>query len=373
MRVLINALFLLPGRVGGSETYVRGLIRGLGHVDQRNEYWLCVGPEAAPTLAPPSDRWRLVVSPTRSMQRPVRLLMEQTWLPSMASRIRADVIHSMGYTGPLASRAKRVTTIHDMNYKRHPEDLTLPERLVYSVLIPLVARTSRLVITDTDNAREDILRWTPARGDRVRTIHLGAGNEWPGDACDDDTRVAAARVRAPFVLTVAASYPHKNLGRLLDAWPLHDADGTRVQLVVVGLKGAGDSAVREQAARLGDAVAILGWVSDELLGRLYRRARALAFPSLYEGFGLPILEAMAVGTPVVTSNFGAMAEVAGAAAELVDPFSVESIRSGLMRVLHHPARAEQLRGLGQERAAAFSWDATARETIAAYEASVSSS
>src|SRR5262249_39358284 len=160
MRILINALFLIPGRVGGTETYIRGLVDGLAAIDAANEYLLCLGPEAAETFRPPNELWRIAVSPRPSVNRPMRIGLEQTWLPRMASRFRADLIHSTGYTGPLVSRQPRITTLHDMNYKRHPEDLSIAEWATYTLLIPLVARRSQRVLTVSESARRDIIRWT---------------------------------------------------------------------------------------------------------------------------------------------------------------------------------------------------------------------
>src|SRR5438128_12667895 len=116
MRVLLNGLFLIPNRVGGSEYYLRGLVQALADVDQENEYILCLGPEAAPTFEPPNSRWQVLISPSASGRRAVRIALEQAWLPRMARSLRADIIHSGGYTSPLASDQARVTTIYDMNY-----------------------------------------------------------------------------------------------------------------------------------------------------------------------------------------------------------------------------------------------------------------
>lgn len=364
MRILLNGLFLVPNRVGGSENYLRGLVQGLMEVDPENEYVLCLGPEAASTFTLPGARWRLLVSPSASRRRAVRIALEQVWLPRVARRLRADIIHSGGYTSPLVSDQARVTTVYDMNYKRHPEDLSLAERAVYSTLIPLVARRSHRVLTLTQAARADILRWTGTRPDRVEVAHLGARRTWPGDPAEDDERLHAAGVAEPFVVSVAASYPHKNLHRLVRTFPLDDGDAVR--LVIVGLKGRAHPAVEEVRAQHPELIKVLGWVDDALLASLYRRALALAFPSLYEGFGLPILEAMALGTPVVTSNYGAMAEVAGDAAELVDPYDIQAIRAGLQRVTEDSGRREDLRRRGFERAAEFSWENCARQTLGVY-------
>ena len=368
---MLNALFLIPDRVGGSETYVRGVVQGLSDTDSDNEYILCVGPEAAPTFVPANSRWRIVTSPAASSRRPARLALEQTWLPRVAAGVQADVIHSMGYTGPLVSNTVRVTSIHDMNYKRHPEDLSLAERAVYSAIIPPVARRSQRVLALSESAGADIVRWTGVHKSRVAVVYPGVRARWPGNADADRTRVADEGVSEPFVLTVAASYPHKNLDRLIQAFPL-ESGSSPVQLVVVGLRGRAHPAVDAAAQAHPGMVKVLGWVPDDLLASLYRRSLGLAFPSLYEGFGLPILEAMALGAPVLTSGIGAMAEVADGAAELVDPYDVGSIHRGLQRLAGDTSRRAELRDLGLRRAAEFSWERTARATQAVYEAAVRS-
>ena len=369
MRILLNGLFLIPRQVGGSETYLRSLITALAELDNRNEYIVCLGPEAGPTFEVDNSRWRIVTSPAPSRQRPLRLALEQTWLPRVASRLNVDVIHSAGYTGPLVSRAARITSIHDMNYKRHPEDLSLLERLVYSILIPTVARRSHRVITVSQAARADILRWIGLPESKVSVIYLGHRDSWPGDPADDQARIASSGVTEPFILAVAGSYPHKNIQRLIQAFPLESrrAGLSEVGLVLVGHAGRARAAIEAAASRLPQ-VSLLGWVDDTLLASLYRRAVALAFPSLYEGFGLPLVEAMALGAPVLTSRFGAMLEIADGAAELVNPYAIDSIRAGLLRLVQDPDHRDNLRKLGLQRAAHFSWDRTARETLDAYSA-----
>ncbi|MBV9487220.1 MAG: glycosyltransferase family 4 protein [Frankiaceae bacterium] len=366
MRILINALFVIPDQVGGSETYLRCLLKALGDVDTDNHYIVCLGREAAATFDPPNAHWRVVSGPLNSAWRAGRLVLEQTWLPRVSAMLHSDMIHSAGYTGPLTSAGARVTTVHDMNYKRHPEDLSQAERAAYSALIPLVALRSHRVLTDSEAARKDILRWTPAKPSNVVAVHLGTTARWPGNPDDDALRLAAIGLSEPFILTVSAAYPHKNLRRLISAFPLRGR--YRVQLVVAGLRGRADRELHRATKEHRGLVRMLGWVDDALLGSLYRRALALAFPSLYEGFGLPILEAMGVGTPVVTTAFGAMAEVAGDAADLVDPYDIESIRGGLERIVSDTAHRERLRRRGLERAAQFTWDATARKTLEVYAA-----
>jgi glycosyltransferase involved in cell wall biosynthesis len=291
------------------------------------------------------------------------VLLEQVWLPRVARRLGVDVIHSAGYTSPLLAPVPLVTTIHDMNYRRHREDLSQAERAVYAMLIPAAARRSRLVLTDTRFAAADVVRWTGVSASKVRVVYLAPRTGWPGDPALDAQRLGRAAVVRPYVLAVAAAYPHKNVQRLVHAFPLAESP---VRLVIVGLSGRAERAMEAAIAERRQYVLRLGWVDDALLASLYRNAAALAFPSLYEGFGLPIMEAFFFGAPVLTSNFGAMAEVAGGAAELVDPFSVDAIRAGLLRLVNDDARPAELRRLGQARAREFTWRQTAEATRAVY-------
>ena len=367
MRIAINALLLRPANVGGVEFYIRGLVDGLMRVDRDNSYALIVGPEAASTFRLSSSRWRLIVGPFPSAHRWARLALEQAWLPVVARWIGAHLIHSIAYTAPLVTGLRSVVTIHDMNYRYHPEDFTPLERLAYATLVPRVARRSGHIITVSEAARAEVARLTGTPLSKVTAVPHGPRRHWPGDPRDDRARLTAAGVRRPFVLSVAASYPHKNLRRLIEAFPLDPGDERATTLVLVGMRGRGHEAVAAAARQRPGVVTILGWVPDALLGSLYRNAVALALPSLYEGFGLPIIEAMALGTPVLTSNYGAMAEVAGGAAELVDPTDSDAIRRELRRIADDVGHRERLRRLGLARAGDFSWDKTATQTRAVYE------
>jgi len=197
MRVVLNALFLIPNRVGGSETYLRGLVEGLAHIDAENEYILCVGPESAPTFHLPSERWRLVVSPAPSANRPARIVLEQSWLPLMARYLGADILHSTGYTAPLFPGLPSMVSILDMNYKRHPEDLSGAERLVYSVLVSGGARLCDHVLTLSRAAGDDIVRWTGVPPSKITVIHLAPRADWPGSSPEDAKRVNGTGLTGP--------------------------------------------------------------------------------------------------------------------------------------------------------------------------------
>jgi glycosyltransferase involved in cell wall biosynthesis len=228
-------------------------------------------------------------------------------------------------------------------------------------------RVARRVIAISDATRRDLIQWYRLPEDKIDVIPHGV------DTCffavtSEAIRRTRQRLALPehYVLAVGTIQPRKNLGRLAAAMRDLTAAGLPHRLVIAGKRGWLASQVEREITQAGvaDRVIVLGYVPPEMLPGLYAGADALAFPSLYEGFGLPVLEAMAAGTPVVASNRSAIPEVAGDAALLVDPFTPASIARGLIRVLTEPGLRATLIARGKERAATFHWDRTALETLA---------
>jgi glycosyltransferase involved in cell wall biosynthesis len=265
-------------------------------------------------------------------------------LPRLARRARLDVLHCPTFRAPLAPPAcPLVVTVHDLAVLRHPETFNLWTRRYSRQCVPRVARAARLVIAVSEHTKRELVELLRTPEEKIRVVLNGVadvfGPDGPAETGD-------------YVLAVGTLEPRKNLVRL--------AEATRrlgVELRVVGASGWG------RVELGGEGVRLLGRISDEELARLYRGARCLAYPSLYEGFGIPIVEAMACGAPVVTSRGGATEEVAGGAAVLVDPLDPASIAAGIEEAA---GRQEELVGAGLERARAFSWAETARLTAEVY-------
>jgi glycosyltransferase involved in cell wall biosynthesis len=264
-------------------------------------------------------------------------------LPRRARRERFDVLHCPTFRAPLAPPAcPLVVTVHDLAVLRHPETFNQWTRRYSRLCVPRVARAARLVIGVSEFTKHELVELLATPEEKIRVVPNGVADvftpDGPAEAGD-------------YVLAVGTLEPRKNLVRL--------AEATRrlgVELRVAGAPGWGN-------VELGAEVRRLGRVSDEELARLYRGARCLAYPSLYEGFGIPIVEAMASGTPVVTSRGGATEEVAGGAAVLVDPLDPASIAAGIEEAA---ARRDELARAGLERAREFSWEKTARLTAEVY-------
>ena len=261
-------------------------------------------------------------------------------LPREARRARVDVLHCPTFRGPLSeSGVPLVATVHDLAVLRHPETFNLWTRRTSRHCVPRVVRAARRVIAVSEFTKRELVELLRTPEEKVRVVPNGVAPVFApdGPAAEGD-----------YLLAVATLEPRKNLGAVQAA-----AHRLGIELRVVGERGWG-------------GVQVDGWVgrvSDEELAALYRGARCLAYPSLYEGFGLPVLEAMACGTPVVTSAGGATEEVAGGAAVLVDPRDPGSVAAGIEQA---EARREELRRLGLERARAFGWERVALDTAAVY-------
>ena len=269
------------------------------------------------------------------------LARELWWYPVVLSRLHADVLHCTTYYGPLRPSAPTVVTVHDLAVLRHPGAFGRWTQLYVPRVVPHVVRAAQRVIAVSEFTAGEVERLLRVPRERIRVIANGVEAAFTPEG---------PRAAGDYVLAVGTLEPRKNLARAIDA-----AKRLGVELRVAGERGWG-------AVDVGDAnVTWVGRVDDAELARLYRGARCLVYPSLYEGFGIPILEAMACGTPVVTSRGGATEEVAGGAAVLVDPLDAEDIAAGIERA------GAELREAGLARARAFTWEETAEQTRHVYE------
>jgi glycosyltransferase involved in cell wall biosynthesis len=267
-------------------------------------------------------------------------------LPRRASRDRVDVLHCPTHRAPVRSQVPLVVTFHDLAVLRHPGTFNRWTRTYSRLTLPRVARTARRLIAVSEFTKRELLELLDVPEEKVRVVPNAVGPPFAleGDAADGD-----------YVLAVSTLEPRKNLPRLVDAFQRAHLNGCR--LLVAGARGWGGVQLD------GDGVNWLGQVGDEELARLYRGARCVAYVSLYEGFGLPVLEAMACGAPVVAARTAAAEEVSGGAAVLVDPLDPDAIAAGLAEAVD---RRDELRAQGLERARAFSWADAARATVEVY-------
>jgi alpha-1,3-rhamnosyl/mannosyltransferase len=364
--VAVNLLWCVPGDVGGSEQYlVRQLLGLAAHPTPFAPTLYCLASfvEAHPELAALYPMQAAAITGT---SRPRRVLAEHTWLRRRTSK--ADLVHHGGGTTPVVGRTPIVLTIHDLQYLTHPEYLTPTKRRYLERAIPRSVGRAAVVAVPTEYVRTRVIDAYGVEADRVRVVPHGVESTLGADAPSaSDLRRDYGLGAGPMIVYPAITHPHKNHRFLLEVMARHWTDPD-LRLVLLGGRGAAEAEVAADIVRLGleHRVVRPGRVPDAHRDGLIAAADALVFPSQYEGFGAPAVEAMALGTPVVCSDQPALAEVVGDAG-LVLSLDVEAWADALDTVA---ARADEMRAAGLVRARAFSTERSGAELAASYDLAV---
>jgi glycosyltransferase involved in cell wall biosynthesis len=385
--VAINA-HLLSGRAwyrsAGVHQYIHHLLRYLGQrgADEAGEYarlryTVLLGEGVlAPDVADGGDKYipRLPVLRSRwpTSRATVRVVWEQVVQPWVLRRIGADLVHGPAFVGPVLASCPAVVTIHDLSFLRFPALFRPANRLYLAVLTRLSARRARRLIAVSAETASEVTRLLGVPAERIDVVYHGVDPMFRPLPAGE---VAAFRQRRGlperFVLFVGTLEPRKNLVRLVEAFARIRAGADRhsgARLVLAGGKGwlYDELFARVEALGLDEQVIFPGYVASDELPLWYNAATVLAYPSIYEGFGLPVLEAQACGTPVLTSNVSSLPEAAGEAALMVDPYDVEALAAGLHRLLVDEPLRHELREQGLAHAGQFSWPRAAQETARVY-------
>jgi glycosyltransferase involved in cell wall biosynthesis len=345
----------------GIGTYIRNLLRQLARLDRENEFVLLCRPEDCRGLATLGENFRPVAETAGTYT-----IAEQLRVPLALRREGVGLFHAPHYVLPPLVRCPSVVTIHDCIHLMFPQ--YLPNRLAHTYArasIALAVRRAARVLTVSESSKRDILHFVDVPPDRIEVIYNAFDERFSVEPPEEDVVRVRDRYQLhdEFVLYAGNVKPHKNLQRLIEAFDLvRKRDLEHVKLVLIGDEISRYSALRRAVHRhrLHKHVRFLGYLPSETLAVMYRLAGVFVFPSLYEGFGLPPLEAMASGTPVVTSNVSSLPEVAGDAAVLVDPYDPGAIADGIYRVLTDERLRRDLRLRGIERARRFSWQQSVR-------------
>jgi glycosyltransferase involved in cell wall biosynthesis len=366
----VNAVFLEP-RMGGSETYVRRLYPAIREVRPDLRISVFVNGLGRELLAgePWTEGVRLVTHPLLG-RRGTRAVTEAILLGPLADRRGCDVVHSVALTAPLRLQAAGVVTIADVTWLRQARAVPLHTRLLWRTLVFPAARRADRVIAHSHAARTEIAEDLRVPEVRIDVVPHGPGAETREEPTPErELRMRLGLGDGPIVLAVSALLAHKNVGALVEALTEIRRvvpDATAVVPANPTPLGA-ELASRARELGVGDAFVLPGWVSAADLEGLYAAASCFAFPSLREGFGLPVLEAMRRGLPVVCSNASALPEVAGDAALMFDPQRTDELAAAVTRLLRDRHLAEELAARGRARAAEFTWRRAAEETLASFE------
>ena len=352
LRIGVNALYLIPGGVGGTEIYLRNLLSAAAEVDRVNEWIVFTNRETGADLVPRAPNFFYAPQAVRASNRPARILWEQMALPIAALRRRLDLLLNPGFTCPLLSPCPSVTVFHDMQHKRHPEYFRRFDLPAWQFLLWSAAHRSSALIAVSAATRDDLRQWY---GVDSTVVHHGIEPEL--------FALAGRRQPQRFILCLSTLHPHKNLDRLVRAFAAIDRPD--FTLVIAGLRGFFTARLETLIGELGVAgrVRIPGWMSRQEVRELLRTAWAAIQPSTFEGFGLPVLEAMAAGVPLACADIPPFREIAGECVAMFDPAGEAAIREALLRLMNAPPETTAAR----EHARQFTWPRAARETIAVLE------
>lgn len=364
MKIGIDARLLTDNKTGIG-TYTNRLITELAAADKENQYVLYTDKEHEFNMP---DNFSIRLIPQRR-----RILWTNLYLPWYLSADNIDIFHSVAnFEVPIMARCKIVVTIHDLIPLLYPELVPFRYRVLFRTLIKKAAERSKKVLTVSHSSKKDIIELLGINSDRVVVIYEAGHTQSPSilDKTTPDQIRERFKLCGRYILFVGVIEPKKNIPTLIKAFKLlkRNGGGGDIKLVIAGGKGWFYDQVFTCVEELGlkNEVIFTGFVSKEDLYQLYNGAELFVFPSLYEGFGLPPLEAMACGTPVVCSNTGSLPEVVGDAGIFVDPMDLNGWVEAMRGVLNNPSLQARMVEKGLERAKQFSWKKTAEETLKVY-------
>lgn len=342
IRIGVNALFLIPGGVGGTEIYLRNMLRALANIDTENQYVVFTNRETSADLAPDRPNFVCASQSVSATFRPARILWEQLAMPFAVHKHRLDVLFNPGFTAPVLCGCPMLTVFHDLQHKQHPEYFRWFDLPFWNFFLWAAARRSRCLITGSTATQNDVQRYYHRF---ASVIPYGVEREF--------FEIARRREPKDYLLCPSTTHPHKNLDRLLR---VHAQMKNAPKLVLTGVRGFAAKKVESVA---GDRVQITGWIPRGQLYELYRGALGLIFPSTFEGFGMPVLEAMAAGVPVACSDIPPLREIARSTVHFFDPLSDGEIQDALLLL----AQGKVSTAAAQARAGDFSWEKAARATL----------
>jgi glycosyltransferase involved in cell wall biosynthesis len=358
----INALYLIPGRVGGTEIYLRSLLGAIAEIDPVNQYVVFTNRETDQDLVPRQANFLAVPQPVRAAFRPLRILWEQTGLVPAARRRRLDVLFNPGFTSPILAPCPTVTVFHDLQHKRYPQYFRKLDLPFWRFLLWASARRSTTLLAVSETTAQDLARYYRLRPEKIRVIEHGVDPRF-----FDIRRRRQGITPQPYLLCVSTLHAHKNLDRLVRAFAQFRRSRPDYRLVLAGMRGFHARALEELVVELGltEAVWLTGWIPREDLYGLFLHASAFLYPSSFEGFGMPVLEALAAGLPTACSAIEPLKQLAGPAALQFNPQDQGAILDAMTRLTSDQDLRQRLAEAGPARAAEFSWRNAAQKTLEA--------
>jgi glycosyltransferase involved in cell wall biosynthesis len=367
MRIGLNLLYLIPGLVGGTEMYAVSLIRAMTREFPNDDFIVFLNQEASELVKGEMQNLLPVICPVHAKSRFKRYLFEQTVFSRIVKQYSIEVLHSLGYVGPFYVACPHVVTIHDVNYIRHRKSMNLLRRKLLKYFVEKTAYRCRHIITVSNASKLDILQYMKLQEAKVSVVYEAASDDVrpiPQKDCDDILN--NYRIRRPYIAALSSVSRNKNIVRLVRvfAYILKEFD---CDLVLIGHLPKGSEILNEiHKLRIKERINITGFIPRHELSALLQKARLFVFPSLYEGFGLPLLEAQKLGVPVACSDRASLPEIANGTAMQFDPESEQEMRSSIIKCLQSDELLLSLKEEGIRNASRFSWVKAAQETMQIY-------
>jgi glycosyltransferase involved in cell wall biosynthesis len=363
LRIGVNALYLLPGGVGGTEIYLRQLLRSMAEIPHPHHVVVFTNRETGRDLVPDREHFEYCPQPVQAANRPARILFEQFRLPGVLRRTQIDVLLNPGFTGPIRTPIPSVTVFHDLQHIRHPEYFSRLDLPFWKFFLWQSAKRSARLIAVSKATQQDVMDHYHVSPKVISVIPHGVEPEF-------FSLLGPRNTAEPYILCVSTLHPHKNLERLVRVFAKLRSERPDLWLVLAGMRGFHAQEIDRVIAEtnLGESVKVTGWIPRQQLYSLFQHAAAFVYPSTFEGFGMPVLEAMAAGLPVACSDIPPLREVAEGAVLFFQPEQDDDLLAALKSLLDDQPLAARLSAAGPVRARAFTWEEAARKTLASLEA-----
>jgi len=371
MRIGLNLLYLLPSVAGGGETYARGLLEAIVKISDPQRYWIFVNKETRMSGLFRNQNYKVVLCKVSARLREVRYAYEQLIFPHQIQKHKISLLHSLGNVSPLRLSCKSVVTIHDLNFYNLGSLMPRKRRAVLRYFVTRGARVADHIITVSEFSKRQIIELLGVPSEKITVIY-NAPKKKPSHRTKFEAMQQSYAINKPYILALSSPSPHKNIGNLIRAFnylkELKRCEAKDLKLILVGHRprdgGEVDRLVKNSPYR--NDIVFTGYVPDEALATLYEHALIFVFPSIYEGFGIPVLEAFSYGTPVVCSRAAAIPEIAGDAAFYFNPLDPGDIAEAIFLLLCSEVLRRHLIEKGKERVSQFTWEETAKRTLEVY-------
>ena len=366
MRIGLNLLFIIPGQNGGTQTYAESLIKALAAIDKEDDFTVFVSREGAALELPKQANFHKVVCPVQAVRREVRYAYEQMLFPRLLSRYDFDVLHSLGYVCPLYSPCPSVVSIADLNYLTSWHGMSRSKQLFLGWFVTQSARHADAVLTISQFSKSELLHHLQVPDSKVSVTLLGPREALPLSAeCWEDL-ASQYGIGEAYLMAFGSLTNNKNIARLVRAFARIYSQIPHTLLLVGHLPPGSELQAEIASLGVGSRIKFTGYVADAHIMPLLEHADLFVFPSLYEGFGLPVLEAQTAGIPVACSTAASLPEVAGDGAMFFDPTSTEEMGHVLLQCLLDQTLRDTLVERGYANAQRFSWEKTAHQTLEVY-------